>query len=111
MGVLHSPRLLDQRSLRLHELVAEKIRRDPALLERAGEILERWRRQVDPRTVVYLDEWRRLVASGMDECLKVAVEDSEHAAALRQSSPLSCLLGGKERQFFLKDWRRQHATE
>jgi hypothetical protein len=99
---------IDQRSLALHRLVATKIRSDPALLDKAGEILRRWRETVCVNTQPYLEEWRRLMEQGPDACLAVAVEESEHAAALRQSSPLSCLLTNQERFRFLKEWNRNH---
>ena len=102
---------IDQRSLALHQLVAEKVRHDEALLEKANQILRRWRATVSPRTFVYLDEWQRLIDQGAEVCLAVAVEDSEHAAALRQASPLACLLTPKERFEFLKSCGRTHAPQ
>jgi len=96
---------LDRRSLELHRLVADKVRRDPALLDRAAAILSRWRGMGPSHADAYLAEWARLIAVGMDECLAVAVEDSERAAALRQNSPLSCLLSTRERNEFLRNWR------
>ena len=102
---------IDQRSLALHQLVAAKVRRDPALLDKAKQILQHWRPSVSPRTYVYLDEWQRLIDQGPDACLAVAVEDSEHAAALRQASPLSCLLKPRERFQFLKARSGTHAPQ
>jgi hypothetical protein len=100
---------LDQRSLALHRLVAQKVRRDPSLFARADAILRHWRAIASPRTHAYLDEWRRLIDAGADACLAVAEEDSERAAALRQASPLACLLTNEERFRFLKEWRARHA--
>jgi hypothetical protein len=99
---------IDQRSLALHRLVAAKIRNDPALLDKARAILRRWRETVCANTQPYLEEWQRLIDQGADACLSVAVEDSERATALRQSSPLSCLLTNQERFRFLKEWNRNH---
>lgn len=97
---------LDRRSLEMHRLVAEKIRRDPTLLGRAAEILARWRvgQRTPSESAPYLDTWQRLLDAGMEACLAVATEDSQHATALRQSSPLSCLLEPDERLSFLADW-------
>ena len=102
---------IDQRSLALHQLVAEKVRHDEALLEKANQILQHWRATVSPRTFAYLDEWQRLIDQGAEICLAVAVENSEHAAALRQASPLACLLTPKERFEFLKSCGRTHASQ
>lgn len=106
---LHSE--IDQRSLAMHKLVAAKVRADDQLLVQARQILDRWRQTVSPRTFVYLDEWRRLLDSGVDVLLAVATEDSERAAALRQASPLACLLSNQERFAFLKNWKAQHAAQ
>jgi hypothetical protein len=101
---------LDRRSLDLHRLVAEKLRRDPALFVTAQETLARWRQVVGPETQPYLSEWARLFDSGMDAVIQAALEDSEHGAALRQCSPLSCLLSNRERFAFLSAWRERVAT-
>jgi hypothetical protein len=93
----------------MHRLVAEKVRVNVGLLDSAGAILEHWYRTVSPRTFVYLDEWQTLLNQGADAVLAVACEDSQHAAALRQASPLACLLTHQERFAFLKTWREQHA--
>jgi hypothetical protein len=102
---------IDQRSLALHKLVADKVRRDDRLLDQARATLARWYRVASPRSFTYLDEWQRLFDLGTEACLTVATEDSEHAAALRQSSPLSCLLTNQERFAFLKQWNLKHAAQ
>lgn len=91
----------------MHRLVADKIRRDPSLWERVPRTLARWRRQVDPATQPYLREWEALASQGMEVCLAVATERSEHATALRQSSPFVCILTHHERFAFLKRWRSE----
>jgi len=101
---------IDQRSLALHRLVAEKIRHDPLLLMRAQQTLSRWRQSASPRVLDYLDQWQQLLDRGVDECLAVALDDAQYAAALRQSSPLACLLSPQERYAFLKQWRANHAA-
>jgi hypothetical protein len=108
---MHTHQEIDQRSLALHRLVAAKVRGDFSLLEKAEQILQRWRTFVSPRTFVYLDEWQRLIDQGPEACLAVAVEDSERAAALRQSSPLACLLTPKERFEFLKSRSQTNAPQ
>ena len=96
---------LDARSLAMHRLVAEKIRRDPALLGRARETLGRWRQTVSVNTLPYLDEWARILDQGLEACLEVATEESERATALRQSSPFTGILTHRERFAFLKSWQ------
>lgn len=102
---------IDERSLALHRLIAEKIRRDPILFERVRTTLARWRRIVCPSAQTYLVEWERLANQGVDACIAVATEDSERAAALRQSSPFAGVLTNQERFAFLKEWKRNHETK
>lgn len=101
---------LDARSLALHGLVADKIRRDPALLDRVRANLTRWRGLATPNERPYLDEWARLVDAGLEPCLAVATEDSERAATLRQSSPFTGILTPRERFAFLGRWNASHAS-
>jgi len=108
---MRSHQQIDARSLAMHRLVAAKVRREPALFERARGTLRRWR---DPanlgRAEPYLEEWERLMARGIEETLAAALEDSEHAAALRQSSPFAGALSPAERWAFLREWTRSHAA-
>lgn len=106
-----SHQYLDQRSLALHRLVAEKMRRDPRLQAKAQVIVEKWCLRSTPRTMPYLLEWQRLLRLSLEECLALATEESEVASALRQSSPLACLLAPRERWAFLRNWSAQHAPD
>ena len=99
---------LDARSLALHRLVAEKLSREPALFENARATLARWRIIVCPSSQPYLIEWEQLFNQGMDAALAVATDPSEHATALRQSSPFCGILTNEERWEFLKTWRQEH---
>jgi hypothetical protein len=101
---------LEARSLALHRLVAEKLRREPALLEIARANLSRWRASATPNDVAYLEVWRRLVEAGVEACIAAATEDSERAAALRQASPFAGILTPAERSAFLLAWRTSDAT-
>lgn len=96
---------LDARSLALHRLIAEKIRRDPALFNRVKATLTRWQAIVSADAQPYLVEWAQLVDAGMDACLAVATEDSEHATDLRQCSPFCGVLTEPERLAFLRSWK------
>lgn len=102
---------IEARSLALHRLVAEKIRLEPALFERAKATLARWRSTVCANSQPYLVEWERLMDQGIEACLAVVVEDSERAAALRQSSPFTGILTDQERHAFLTAWRQRHCRD
>jgi hypothetical protein len=90
------------RSLALHRLVAEKVRRDPALFERAKATLARWRRIGDASTRRYDEEWDRIMALGLEATLAVMLDESEHAADMRKNSRFAGILTYEERQ--LQTW-------
>jgi hypothetical protein len=96
---------IDARTLAMHRLVAEKIRRDPRLLDVARANLARWRLEPHPGDRGHLEEWERAMGAGLESALALAVEDSERAAALRQSSPFAGVLTARERHAFLRSWR------
>jgi hypothetical protein len=102
---------IDARSRALQLLVAEKIRREPARFDGARAVLERWRAMASGGSQPYLLEWERLFQEGVERTLGVAVEESERADALRQCSPLACVLTNQERWAFLRDWSRQHDAQ
>lgn len=102
---------IDERSLALHRMVADKIRQNPALFDQARATLARWRKTVCVSSQPYLCEWEHLMNHGIEACLTVAVEDSEHATALRQSSPFAGLLTNQDRFAFLRTWRLDHAAQ
>jgi len=102
---------IDERSLAMYRLVASRILRDPELFQKARATLARWRGTVCVASQPHLADWERLINLGVDACLAVAVEDSQRAAALRQSSPFPGMLGNRERFAFLKAWRRDHEAE
>ena len=53
---------LDERSLALHQLVAEKVRAAPALLDKARENVRRWQ-EANGSASPALAEWAQILAS------------------------------------------------
>jgi len=104
-------REIDLRSLELHKCVAAKVRQNAALLNTARTTLARWHSIASPQTFVYLDAWQRLLDQDMESCLAAATESSEWGDAMRQASPLACLLTNAERFAFLKSWKQRHAPQ
>ena len=100
---------IDARSLALHRLIAQKVARQPALLEKALHTVKRWQTLVSTSSQPYLREWEELLDQGADACLAVAVEESQRAAALRQCSPFTNILSNAERFAFLKNWKSNEA--
>lgn len=101
---------IDARSLALHRLVAEKVRRDPTLLHIAMDNLARWRSKATSNDLEYLAEWERLLHAGLDPALAAATDDSERASTLRQASPFAGILTPSERAAFLRAWKAVHAA-
>jgi hypothetical protein len=93
---------IDARSLAMHHLIAEKLRRDPSLIEKAKATLARWRANGDESTRPYDEEWERALNEGLDATLRLALGTSEHAKALRQCSPFAGILTPHERAAFLR---------
>jgi hypothetical protein len=107
---MFSPSELDRKSLALHQLVAQKIERDPRLFGHVQKTLEFRRSQADWANQPYLARWQALVDDGMQAALSVAVEESERGQAMRQASPFAGILSNSERRSFLKSWSRNHAA-
>jgi hypothetical protein len=87
---------IDERSRALDACVADKLRKDPELIAKGLETLDRWERARGPLPV--LREWRQILASRSPrDVVALLLDDSEDAARLRQSSPFTGILSPEER--------------
>ena len=96
MTFVSDHRRIDERSLAMHRVIADKIRRDPALLEIAHDNLRRWEGVV-PNAAPYLRRWKQLLELPLEELLSRMVEESEDMTAMRQAGPFAGVLTPKER--------------
>jgi len=87
---------LDERSLALHRLVAQKMLATPALLDKARSNVRRWRESHSTPSLA-LAEWEQILNSTVDQVAKFLVERSERATRLRQSSPFTGILTETQR--------------
>lgn len=87
---------LDERSLALHRLVAQKVLADPALLERARANMRRWQENHGSPSFARA-EWEQILSGPVDQVAELLVERSERATRLRQSSPFTGILTEAER--------------
>ncbi len=97
------PRSLDARSLAMHRSIAAKIRRQPALLDRARATIDRWQTQgAAQASRPYLEAWRALIDQGLEATLAAAVDPGERGNAMRQASPFTGILDNRERWALLR---------
>lgn len=89
---------IDQRSLALDRMIAEKLRADPELLQRARNTLQNWILQRQPTVPKPLLEWETILATWpLERILALLVSSEEEARRLRQSSPFCGILTEQER--------------
>jgi hypothetical protein len=96
-GIYSDHRRLDERSLALHRLIAEKVLADPALLDKARDNLRRWQ-QTEGSPKLALAEWEQILSGPTDQIVQFLTEESERATRLRQSSPFAGVLTDAERK-------------
>jgi hypothetical protein len=92
---------IEVRSIALHRAIADRIRTNPKLMEKAEENLQNYIDQFaqDNRTVPKsLSEWQDILTNRSREAvLEFLVSTGETAGRLRQSSPFAGILTPKER--------------
>jgi hypothetical protein len=91
--------IVDQRSLELHRMIAEKIRQNPELLAIAQSNLKQWcapGHSSASRRAAF-KEWETLLSEPLARVLSTLVSPGENAARLRQSSPFAGILETEER--------------
>jgi hypothetical protein len=98
---------IDQRSLALHEAIADKIEAEPRLVAVARANVARW---LAPNRTTALLDWRDLLdVTPLSELLALLRSPAEEAARLRQSSPFAGLLTPQERQSILERYESRRS--
>ncbi|SPK70539.1 Transcriptional regulator (plasmid) [Cupriavidus taiwanensis] len=85
----------DLQSMALHKEAIRMIHEDPSLLDRAHEVLERWRSQGDSRSESLWSEWETILEN---RAWRKALGRTRRAQELRQASPLPTVLPDAVRQ-------------
>ena len=107
---MRSHQWIDQRSLALDRLIAEKVEARPQLLQIVVRTLERWIAQRQPNPPAVLLEWRTiLLERSLTDVLDLLRSDSEEASRLRQSSPFCGILSPEERLAIFRDYEAARA--
>lgn len=96
-----------QRSLALHQAVAEQLRADPTILNRARKKIDEWVERGGRSTPLLL-EWRRILAGSPEEVATFMTEESENGAWLRSASPFAGVLEPRFREAILRRVRREY---
>lgn len=86
----------EARSLELHRAIAERLRRDPAVLERARALVRRW---LAGGTVSgrWAGRWAEILGRPLPEIEALLVDPGQEARDLRQTSPFAGVLSPRER--------------
>jgi hypothetical protein len=101
---------IDERSLALDRQIAEKLRAQPALLERAHATLDRWIAQSQAGVPAVLLEWQDCLARlSFEDLLALLTSGDERARRLRQSSPFCGILSPEERLEVFKEYETRRA--
>lgn len=93
-----SHRVAEVRSLAFHTVIAERISRDPSLLQIAHRNVARWRTRQGDAPAAWLREWEILLQQPWPQVAALITEMSENATRLRQSSPFAGVLRADERR-------------
>jgi hypothetical protein len=90
--------LTDEISLAMGRRVAERLSRQPELLQVARDNLDRWTRRNSgaPGLLRCYGEWREILERPLEEICRVLTSDSEEGRRLRQNSPFAGVLSPRE---------------
>jgi hypothetical protein len=90
-------RVIEARSLAMHCLIAQKIARDPRLLDIARRNLGAWSARYGDSPPGALEEWRTILRRPWHEIADIITDSGETSTRLRQSSPFAGVLTPAER--------------
>ena len=103
---------IDQVSLELGRRIAERLRRQPELIDFAHANLMRWSRQnaSAPFLLRCYAEWQQILSQPVDEICTLLCSESDNAQRLRQNSPFAGVLTPKEVWEIKSRFRHSSAT-
>lgn len=89
-----------------HVLAVARLREQPERRSDVSRQLARWRAQGATRADAYRAEWADLLEGDLPTLERAVCADTDHAAALRNVSPMSVLITQKERAELLRRARQ-----
>ncbi|KQX24647.1 hypothetical protein [Variovorax sp. Root434] len=98
---------IDDFLLQAHRLAVSRLRADPGRIADVSATLERWQTQAGAtHSDAYWNEWRAMLAAGVDAIEAATCGTDDHAAALRNVSPVGVLMTQRERGELLRAARQ-----
>ncbi|MDX2225558.1 MAG: hypothetical protein SFY92_00440 [Verrucomicrobiae bacterium] len=95
--------VIDERSLEMDRLIAEKIRLDPSMFQVVLNNLRRWTSKPEPAAATL--EWKQFIDShSQEEVLDFICSWTEESRRMRQSSPFCGILTEQERLAIFKKY-------
>ena len=89
---------IDHFTLAFHQEALQRLARDSSLQTRAIATLDRWERQgAADNSNSYRTQWRHLLSQDVADWRTAVLANTEHAATLRNCSPLGFVLTQEER--------------
>lgn len=95
-------RIQDLQSLALHEEAVRRVRAEPALLQQAQAVLQKWLNAGDQRSATLWVEWKDILEHRK---WRKALERTHRAQELRQASPMTAVLPPDVRKRILQEIR------
>jgi hypothetical protein len=93
-----------------HRVAIRRLNEKPALVERALQTISRWQTQRGPSASdPYMLEWQALLTGDLSQLQRRVCADDDHAATLRNSSPLGFVLTPAERHALRSESMEQAA--
>ncbi|HMO27123.1 MAG TPA: hypothetical protein PKB10_12740 [Tepidisphaeraceae bacterium] len=102
---MHDHRDIDARSLAFGQLIAERIRAEPELVEHARNNLQRWLQTCAQSSTATLKEWISILEGSVDDIAAVLTGTDDRAVRLRQSNPFAGVLTPSERNSILRQFQ------
>jgi hypothetical protein len=99
-------RLAEERSIAYHRVIAERLRSQPEILEKARQRVHSWSAGRD-NPPFYARKWAEILAKDVPSIAAFLVERSELAIELRQSSPFAGALKPQDRWKIWRETREQ----
>jgi len=103
-------RLAEERSVAYHTAIAERLRHQPEVLERARQRVEEWLKSGESAPF-YARKWAEILARDVSSITAFLVERSELADELRQSSPFAGALHPQERWRIWRETRDRFSQQ